>query len=202
MTIEVKNFAESPEYKALSEAERIEWLEKHLGETSTQLVEASDKLEEANKTSESSKQASEEIKQLKEQVTTLRANERRTRFTDVVKNPHRWYGDAEKHVARLERLADAFGEDSEDFKDYVSEQQTLAKNLAESEHFREIGTEQRSNADSGFRQALKSYQEANPGKTEAEAMAAVLAASPQYYTEYRKAMTEAAAKGGSQSVSV
>jgi hypothetical protein len=70
--------------------------------------------------------------------------ERQTeRFTEMVRNRDAgapWVGGVDKQVKILNRLAEAFGEDSEEFKDYVEAQQTAAQTVKESQAFSEIGS--------------------------------------------------------------
>ncbi|MDE2100076.1 MAG: S49 family peptidase [Patescibacteria group bacterium] len=76
-------------------------------------------------------------KQQAEQIATLQAAERRKRFTDLVmgrsaeKDGLRWYGEVAQNVSMLETMASAFGEDSEQFRQYVGMQEATAKQLNE-----------------------------------------------------------------------
>lgn len=85
-------------------------------------------------------------KQAAERVTALERDGRRKRFTDLVTghgdagDGARWFGDIAANVTRLEKLADAWGEDSEDFRAHVTQQQAAAEALARSDLFREIGS--------------------------------------------------------------
>lgn len=207
MTIE-KNFAESADYKALDDAGKLKFLEEAAAESVEALEKAQADLEAANKTAaeakqaaEGSKTAAESLKAAEQRIAVLEGNARRSRFAELIREP-RWPGDAEKVISRLEKFAEMYGEDSQEFKDYVEEQKALAVQLAQSAIFQEVGHSQTAAEGSEFRQALKVYQEANPGKTEAEAMEAVLNANPKFYEQYRKQMNEAAAKGASDSVKI
>ena len=104
------------------------------------------------------------------------------RFTDIVAGQsnggHAWIGDRARHVATLQRFATAFegGEDSQEFKDYVIQQDETAKQLHTSGLFRELGTSQGDdhapdNAEARFAAGVKKYREAHPDLTEAKAYA-------------------------------
>ena len=171
-------FAESPEHKEMSE--KITTLEAELAT--------------AKKASEEAQKSSEALKAAEGRILSLEQSARRARFAEMVKEP-RWYGEVDKLVSRLEKMADAFGEDSEEFKDYIADQKSLASQLATSELFKEVGTQHNGGGGSDFQVALKKYQEENPGKSEAEAITAIVERNPKLYSEYRSRMNEAAAKG-------
>lgn len=88
--------------------------------------------------------AEEAVKQATETTKTLIADARRKKFTDLVMGrsddaPHRWFGELDTHVKQMEALAETFGEDSDLFKNYVTMNQTHAKQLASSKLFQEAG---------------------------------------------------------------
>lgn len=177
------SFAETPEYKSMSE--KINALETQLTEAKTE--------SDARKTAAEAAEA--KVTAAEGRIDQLEGSLRKQRFTALVKAPHRWYGDADKHVARLEKMAAAFGEESEEFKDYVSEQAAQAEQLAASEVFKEQGHSAPVQGASEFQAALKTHREAHPEQSEAQAVDAVLKASPKFYTDYQKAMREAQTKG-------
>ena len=87
------------------------------------------------------------LKQATEQIATMQTSERRKRFTDEVMgksdaNGHMWAGEVAKNVSVLETLADAVGEDSEQFRDFVAQQRATAAQLAKSGLFSEAGSSQ------------------------------------------------------------
>lgn len=105
--------------------------------------------------------AREESKQLREEVNTLRTDAQQKRFTEIVmgkgeKNPHRWYGESQKNVAMLQKIALKFGESSEEFNEYVERENLHAMQLAESELFKTYGG-QGAEAESGT--ALRQLEE-------------------------------------------
>jgi hypothetical protein len=79
-----------------------------------------------------------------EQALTVLTLERQTeRFTEMVRNRDAgapWVGGLDKQVKILNKLAEAFGEDSEEFKDYVETQQSAAETVKSSQAFTEIGS--------------------------------------------------------------
>lgn len=129
-------------------------------------------------------------------VEKMESDDRQRRFSEMVMgrggendgNP--WPGGVEKHVPFLEKLAKTFGEESEDFKQYISIQNEQAKILGESKLFTEVGVTSKESpaaqAASGSIEAeTKKFAEAN-SISEAEALPRVLAANPKLYAEYNK----------------
>ena len=131
-------------------------------------------------------------------VAALETTARQARFAQMVAGGeagHRWYGEVATHTTMLETLATTFGEDSDQFKSYVAMNEASAKQLHESGLFKETGHAQKTEETNAFSEKMKTYREANPGKTEAEAMTAVLEANPEIYTEYQKNLTRNAQVG-------
>jgi hypothetical protein len=87
-----------------------------------------------------------------------------------------WAGDAEKHVAFLEKLAEQFGEDNEVVVTYTEQQTAIAQQLAQSDAFKELGSSARavSDPEKQLDALTKSHQAANPNLSFSEAQAAVL----------------------------
>jgi len=108
--------------------------------------------------------------------------ERRTeRFTEMVRNRDAgapWIGGADKQVRILNRLAETFGEDSEDFKDYVDAQTQAATQLKESQAFNEIGSSAVGFTGSAPTQRLEQLamevKKTNPSLTKEQAFSEVL----------------------------
>lgn len=143
-----------------------------------------------------SQTASEEAVALRTRLQTMEASERSRRFSDLAmgnggaNDGLRWYGEVDKHVSMMESLATAFGEDSEQFKSYVDMQDGNAKRLKDSGVFNEIGVSaagQRETTGSALDDEVKTYMEAHPEASKAEATVAVLEAKPELYAEDRKA---------------
>jgi hypothetical protein len=86
------------------------------------------------------------LKQASERIEAMERQERRKRFTDIVLGRGgngdgvRWFGEVDKHVGRLEKLASAWGEDSDEFREFVADQQAAAERLHESGFYKELGT--------------------------------------------------------------
>ncbi len=85
------------------------------------------------------------LKAATETIAAMQRDARRKRFTDEVmgksaENGAMWAGEVAKNVAVLETLADAVGEDSETFRDYLAQQRATAAQLAKSGLFSEIGS--------------------------------------------------------------
>ena len=81
-----------------------------------------------------------------EKISKLETDARTKRFTDEVmgrssESDIRWHGEVEKHVKTLAGLATAFGEDAEEFKDYVTQQREYATKVQSSGMFTEAGSE-------------------------------------------------------------
>ena len=87
------------------------------------------------------------LKAATDTIAAMQSDARRKRFTDEVmgksaENGAMWAGEVAKNVAVLETLADAVGEDSETFRDYLAQQRATAAQLAKSGLFSEIGSGQ------------------------------------------------------------
>ena len=84
-----------------------------------------------------------QVDSLEASVGEIRSASRRERFKAEVMGQAndglRWRGEPERNVAMLERLADAFGEDSEEFATYREQQRAAAAALRDSDLFTEIG---------------------------------------------------------------
>ena len=174
--------------------------EQQFNEKVAQMESQIAELKSASETATASFAAAEAARVAAEtRVAVLEAKDRHNRFAEVVKGGstgHRWYGEVDTHVSMLETLATTFGEDSDQFKNYVSMNEASAKQLHESGLFQERGTSTAPTGEtSQFSEALRTYREANPGKTEAEAMTAVMEANPQLYAEYQKRLTRNAQLG-------
>lgn len=146
--------------------------------------------------SELTEKQNDTIKNLSEANTKLATDARAKRFTDEVKGRVeggvKWHGDHEKHLAFLEKMAGAFGESSDEVKGYIEQQRTIAKQIAESNLFTEIGADG-TGADTGDATAkLDTLVKKEMGESKlgyADAMAKVIAANPQLYAEHSNART-------------
>jgi hypothetical protein len=82
---------------------------------------------------------------LETRVVGFEAEAQRRRFTEIVlgraeADGARWAGEPDKHVGLMTKLAGAFGEDSQEVKDYIEQQTAIAVQLKTSSVFDEIGS--------------------------------------------------------------
>lgn len=87
-----------------------------------------------------------ELKNASETIARMQADAQTKRFTDEVLgrnsvNGTRWIGPVDKHVGMLSKLAKAFGEESEEVRDYIAEHRATAEQIRMSNLFTEIGSE-------------------------------------------------------------
>ena len=137
-----------------------------------------------------------------ERVSRLEAESRSRRFTDEVmgrsdENGQRWIGAPEKHVATLESLASALGEDSDAVKSYVEQQRSIAKSAREAGLFSEVGSAARTAGGDGtavgeINSLADKLREGDSKITREQAVADVLADPKnkelaKRYTEERRA---------------
>lgn len=147
------------------------------------------------------------LQQATEKVTKLTADAQRKRFTDIVLGKdadvggHRWFGEPEKHVSFMEKIADKFGADSEEIKQYVEQQKAYAEQLEQSQIFTTIGSDGggaplgSSDAGSEFialaekRFNEKTANDKNQSFTLADAMSEIAAEKPELYNKYNEEST-------------
>lgn len=134
------------------------------------------------------------LKAASETIATMQRDARRKRFTDEVmgksaENGAMWAGEVAKNVSVLETLADAAGEDSETFKDFVAQQRATAAQLAKSGLFSEIGSGQGGSAGVttawGRIEAEARKIAADEKVSFEQATDLVLQRNPSLYAEYR-----------------
>lgn len=129
-----------------------------------------------------------------DQIAALVAADRRRRFTDIVMgrsgehDGQRWYGDVSKNVAMLERLAVAFGEDSEDFKAFVDLQQANAQQLDKVTHAIGSDAAPEANGKGGAWSRIEAEAEklmaADTKLTREQAATQVMERQPNLYSDY------------------
>ena len=130
---------------------------------------------------------------LKAQLDALNKRERVRHFTDMVlgragpnDGGQPWQGDTQKLVDLAMGIADAFGEDSEQFKTFVEREKERASQAEQL--YTEIGSS-RSGTSSSLTEwegKVKAYKDANPSATIDEAERAVSRENPQLYSRIRK----------------
>lgn len=134
------------------------------------------------------------VKAATEQLAAMHTQARRKRFSEIVTGQGedhegaRWYGATDGNVTLLERMADAFGEESDTFKAHVERQRALAEQLRRSALFAEIG---RDSVDlSGTAAARVARMASERAKAEnvdlAAAQSRVFAENPDLYERYRE----------------
>lgn len=133
-------------------------------------------------------------KQLAEQITKMQTDARTQRFTALIRgtgdsaHPHRWFGEVAQHVTVLESFAQAFGEDSPQFKAYVTQQQAVAAQIATSDAFRELGSDASGRPESAWTQIERKASElraADPDLSIEQATAKALEQNPSLYRQYQ-----------------
>ena len=138
----------------------------------------------------------EQVKTLADKVDAMESENRRRAFSEIVTGRGgandggpQWFGEAEKHVAMLEKLTKAFGEDSEEVAAYVAQQNEVAKAITASAAFKEVGSASPATASTSggkISAAVKQLREKEPALTESAALAKVLSENPEWYSEYDK----------------
>jgi hypothetical protein len=123
-------------------------------------------------------------------VAALETDARRTRFTNIVlgraegADGARWFGEVDAHVAHLVKLADAFGDESDEVTHYIALNTAHAEQLLSSDLLRETGTG-RGPASltplAEVTQLAEAKRAANPALTREQAIATVYAERPELY---------------------
>jgi phage I-like protein len=141
------------------------------------------------------------LKAATDTIAAMQRDARRRRFTDEVlgksaENGAMWAGEVEKNVVVLETLADAVGEDSATFRDFVAQQRATAAQLAKSGLFSEIGSGQSvglAGTSAWSRIEAEARKIAADEKVSFEqATDLVLQRNPELYIEYRNEMRKGA----------
>lgn len=149
---------------------------------------------EAKLAAEQAVRASQEtaIKQASEKIAALEASARRKRFTDEVlgkgaASGARWFGEPDKHVSLMDKLALTFGEDSPELTQYVETQRAAAEAIKQSGLFSELGSDHGQSAAGGSADdkvtaLAKTYAEEHKISKE-QAYSRVLAEHPELQRE-------------------
>lgn len=153
----------------------------------TRLREADTRLTAAEQRAES---AEGQVTELTERVTAMEKDARRVRFTSLVagrggaNDGQVWFGDASKHVALLETLANQFGEDGDEVKTYIEQQQGIAAQLKTSGLFTELGTShggEERDVDAKIAARVDEVRKANPKLSREQAEDQVYREHPDLY---------------------
>lgn len=137
---------------------------------------------------------SESAKAATERVAALESGNRRMRFSELIEGRDSndsapWIGETSHHVAMLEHLADAVGEDSDLFKNYIANERAKAEQEMVSVVFDEIGQRgDRSRGDPTVEFNARVLRTASEEKLSyVDAMEKVAKSDPAAYDRYRKA---------------
>lgn len=180
MSEEKKVIAEQPQVTVQQFGE----LQKQFNELNSRYAAAEEARTEAQSRAQKFQEA---LDKANERVATLEAAAQRQRFGEVVTG---WYGKADDNVGMLVKLAQAFGEGSAEFANYVTQQKAIAEQLKNSQLFNEIGTSKA--VDNTVKTAAQRFGEAinavmsDRNLDYASASTVVAGEQPQLYAEYVK----------------
>ncbi len=125
-------------------------------------------------------------------IEKIERRERSVRFMEIIAGAgdnSAWTGKADKHLSLMESLAESFGEDSDQFKDYVSIQDSHAKQIDDAKLFGEEGSSQdgSSTESDELTSGVKKLMEADPKMTLASATIEWIDKNPKAYAKSDKA---------------
>lgn len=170
--------------------------------TAQQFAELQTQLTEATAAAEANKQAAEaaqeEAKKASERIAALELAARTKRFNETAKD---FVGETAKHVSLMEKMATAFGEDSEEFKSYVEQQTAAATQIRESELFKEKGRSGVQSADSATAMAeakAKALMEKDINLSKSDALSQIFSDDPKLYERYTKESSVRASVAGGE----
>ena len=135
-------------------------------------------------TEQEAKRFAEALDKSNARIALMEAADQRRRFAETCKD---WFGKTEANVSLLVKMAEAFGEDSQEFKDFVISQNAIAAQLAESKLFSEIGTSRSADnagTPGGKIEAIARQVATERKITIAQAMTIAAEQNPQLYAEY------------------
>ncbi|MGE3510718.1 MAG: phage protease [Vicinamibacterales bacterium] len=143
------------------------------------------------------KQYAEQNLKLTETVDQMQSDMRVRAFREEVRgrsdaNNIRWFGDENQHVAMLEKLTKAFGENSDEVKAYIDQNREAAKRISASGIFSETGSRGISLTGSDAERldtAVQKYREAHPDATPEQAKAQVYSENPDLVASMRAGKT-------------
>ena len=118
-------------------------------------------------------------------VANLEKAARKARFEATAKD---FMGEREKHISFMEKIAVAFGEDSDEFKHYVEDQTAHAEQIRKSDLFSEHGSDGEGKGNSAEAQLdalAKERMKADSKLTYAQAYSEALEANPAIYEQYK-----------------
>lgn len=122
-------------------------------------------------------------------IAAMETEARRKRFAEISSG---WLGKPEENIAVLEKFAEVCGEDSDDFKRYVTQQNSVATQMRESNLFNEIGSDASDTVGKSAGERIeieaKKIQDANPEMSFSDAIVKAAEQNPQMYSEYQQEM--------------
>jgi hypothetical protein len=111
------------------------------------------------------------------------------RFNEIVESGNRWFGETDLHVSIMRAFSESFGEDSDEFRNYVGQQEAFAQNIQKSELFKEIGHGRQNNdvtAEDELATKARELQVQRPELTDAQAYSEATLANPAIYDRHTK----------------
>ena len=133
-------------------------------------------------------QLTEALDTSNKRVADMEKDARVKRFTSMIEQGDRWFGETDKHLKILTSFSEAFGEESEEFQGYVTQQEATAKQFKESTLFQELGTSRVPETRTALQEIevqAKAIQ-AEKSITYAQAYTEVMTKNPELYERYRK----------------
>lgn len=152
-----------------------------------ELLQKFNEMQQKFEASETKAAASEaEAKKANERAEKLEKEARTNRFSEQAE---KFIGDKTKHVSLMEKMAVAFGEDSEELKDYIEQQTAAAEQAKTSSLFSEVGKGCGSNPASAEAQAeakAKKLMSENKDLSMNDAIKQVFREDNALYERYRE----------------
>lgn len=158
-------------------------LEKQFAELKGQLAASEAKAAEAQAQSNTFADA---LDKATKRLAEMEDEQRREQYRQLCQE---WPGDTDAHIAILEALADANGEDSEPFQSYLKMNRAMSEQIRTSVLFSELGSSSQAGGSAIERvdQLIAKKMSDNPQLAYADASAAVFRENPRLYGEYVKA---------------
>ena len=155
-------------------------------EAKARMVAAEEKAAEAE---QRVNQFAEALDKATARIAAMETEARRKRFAEISSG---WLGKPEENIAVLEKFAEVCGEDSDDFKRYVTQQNSVATQMRESNLFNEIGSDASDTVGKSAGERIeieaKKIQDANPEMSFSDAIVKAAEQNPQMYSEYQQEM--------------
>lgn len=160
-------------------------------EVLTQLQQRFDEIEAAlSESQQRSQQLTEALDESNRKIAEMQKKEKIRRFSDMIESGNRWFGETEKHLRILDSLAEIFGENSQEFSDYVEQQQSIAEQAATSALFAEYGHNRSGGKQTASEQvdalARQIQQESKGNLTYQQAYSEALTQRPDLYAQHLK----------------